>query len=175
VSAWWWFSSSLGTSATTTATWASNQSGNIMHIVSVGTAGNASLPVAIPGWTTTAVPYIQAVGAADSTAPSSTTQHKTVTLAALKTGHIITWGGRAAAAISSTAATGWLEDTDDSTGSSPDMTVSSFHLTTPSTSISTNIMPATFSASQTLARAEIAIELVPQNFIVCMVSGIEIQ
>lgn len=175
VAAYWFYSSAAGSSATTTVNYASTQHSFDVRIFSV--ANTYSGTAAVPPWTATAVPYLQAVAAADSTAPASTNQSKTVTIAATQTGSVTYHHGRFGSNSTSTATTGFTEITDtglsDVSGSVASYDVVSEYVTAPPWT-STTVGPSTYSTSTTNSRVGLAIEWVPANWVNCMVSGIEV-
>jgi hypothetical protein len=176
VSAWWWYSSQAGSSATTTVNFASNQHSNTTQIWSVTNifAGTS----AVSPWTSSATPIVQSATAADSTAPASTASSKTVDLAALQPAYVFYYCARGGSATTTTAPTGYTEVSDqsinDATGSVASTTSESSAVTAPPAS-STTAGPATFATSTTGNRASIAWEMVPDTWVNCMVSGIEVR
>jgi hypothetical protein len=175
VDVWWWYSSVAGASATTTINYASTQHSSLSYIVPVSNTYPGT--VAVPPWSSTAVPYVQAVSASDSTAPASTTDTKTVTLTTLSTGQVVYFNARALGSGTQLAPASMTETVDsaldDITGSQGKIHIGSDYTTAPPFT-STTVGPATESTAQTVARAAVAVELIPAAWVNCMVSGIEV-
>lgn len=166
---------SASAATATTANFASTQHSFSIDVFSVAVSDGS---VAVPGWTTSAVPYIQAAAAGDSTAPSSTNQTKAVTLGALKTGITTYHHMRVNVAHTSTPQTGFTEILDTSFSDVSGNAASFMHAadyvsTLPWTN--TTIGPDTLSGSSTSARCGLAIEWVPTAWVNCMLSGIEVR
>lgn len=176
VAAYWWYSTTAGSSAGTTINFASNQHSCAAQIYTI--AGVYSGATSVPPWTGSATPIIQSAVASDSTAPASTTDSKIVTLAALQTGITFYFVSRAGSGTGVTPISGWTEGGDqqltDGTGSLASNT-SEIEVITLPPAPSTTIGPAAYASSTTGARASIAWEVVPSSFVNCMVSGIEVR
>jgi hypothetical protein len=178
VSAWYWYSSTAGASATTTVTFASAQHSGTTDIFSISNVWKGTS--AIPPWTSTATPIVQATTATDgAVAPGSTASSLAVTLSnPLQTGYVAYLCARGGDAGTATPPTGFTEQKDhaniDGTGS---VAHTQSEMSSPTTlpGSSTTLGPATFSVATTFPRASIGFELVPSNFIVCTVNGIEVR
>lgn len=188
VSAWYWFSTSAGSLAATTIAFASTQhsfNGAIFSIANVYSGTTAVSP-----WTSTATPIVQSAVAADTTAPASTTDTKTVTLAsAIQTGYVFYINARGSATNGGTTApTGYTEATGtgadwslaDASGSVCALLGDVSSGTTPPIT-ATTVGPGTYAGGGTTdARAAVAWEMVPGSstggpaWVNCMVSGIEV-
>ena len=175
VDVWYWYSAVAGGNATTTVNFASTQHSCLAFIVPWTNvySGVSS----IPPWTSGTTPIVQSATAADSVAPGSTTDSKTVTLATLQTGQVIYFHARALGTLTATPPTGMTETVDsaldDVTGSQGKITAGGDYVTAPPWT-STTVGPATYSAAGTQARVGVAIEVVPSAWVNCMVSGIEV-
>jgi len=175
---WWFYSSVTGTSSATTVNFASTQHSCLTTIYPVTNTYPGT--DAVSPWSSTAVPYSQVVSDADSAAPASTANSKTITLATLQTGQVVYWTARAQAGITQTPPTGMTEATggdnsiDDLTGSQGKINQVTDYTTAPPWT-STTVGPATYSAASTLARAAVAVEFIPAGWVNCMVSGIEVR
>jgi hypothetical protein len=175
MSVWYYYSPVAGSSTSTTINFASTQHSNIMDMKVINNVSKGTS--AIPPWTSSTTPVIQAVTAADSTAPASTNQSKTVTLGALSTGYVFYLVAKTVA-HTYTAATGLTEILDFSV---TDITGSLCAIGAEFSSITalpfstTTIGPATASGASTDARVAIAWEMIPSGFVNCAVSGIEVR
>jgi hypothetical protein len=172
-SAYYWYSTAAGASASTRVNFATTQGairGSVFSVTNVY-AGTA----AVPPWTSSAVPIIQSAAAADTTAPASTNQSVAVTLpSTIQTGYVFHVHGRVDASAAVTPPTGWTEDLDMniSDGTSP-IEGALNHITTPPFTSQTPTA-GTYTTSLTTARTAIAWEMIPSSFVNCMASGIEV-
>jgi hypothetical protein len=180
VAAYWWYSTSAGSSATTTVNWASTQHSGACSIFSVANAYPGT--AAVSPWTSAATPIVQSAVAADTTLPGSTNQTKIVTLSALQTGMVFYLTGRCetGAGVTTTEPTGFTEPTsadwqlDDGVGTAADLAGNLTYVTSPPWT-STTVGPGTFLFARDDSRASIAWEMIPSGFVNCMVSGIEVK
>jgi len=181
VAAYYFYSSTAGSSATTTVNFASTQHSCFAHITSLPTIYSGAS--AVSPWTSSATPIIQSAVAADTVAPGSTSNSATVTLGATpQTGYVFYLAGRCDAqngGSASTAPSGFTEGAtsdyafNDLTGNLADLTGDLSSVTDPPWTSAT-VGPATLGTATTDARASIAWEMVPSGFVNCMVSGIEV-
>lgn len=177
VAVYWWFSSAAGSSATTTVNFSSTQHSCTAAIYPITSVYNGT--TSVPPWTGSATPIVQSAVAADTTAPASTTDSKIVTLATLQTGVVFYFVSKAGPAPGTvTSITTYTEGNEqvmtDGTGSVASHT-SEIEVVTNPPAPSATIGPAAYAASTTNARASVAWEVVPSNFVNCMVSGIEVR
>ena len=175
MAAYWWYSTTAGSSAATTINFASTQ--HLCHVI-IYSVTNTNTGVAVAPWTTTASPIAQAAAAADSTAPATTTDSKIVTLAsAPKTGVVFYWFGRFGADTTTVnPLTAFTEISDanqtDASGSVASLTRAGEYVTAPP-HLSATVGPAPFALTSTNSRVSLAWEWVPAGFVTVTLSGIE--